>query len=55
MKKITVVLVGCDAETPMEMEVTEQEHQFLLRLEKQSKEVSEYQCMPTIRLEDATS
>lgn len=50
MKKVTISLCGCDDITSIDMEVTEEELEFLHRLSKRSHEVSEYACMPTMEI-----
>lgn len=43
-----VELEGCDDVTPFNMEMTDEEFEFLQRVSKLSKEKSRYGCMPTL-------
>lgn len=50
--KMRIVLVGCDDETAVEMDVTPEELRFLERLEKEVGNTSTYACMPRLDLEE---
>lgn len=41
---------GCDDSTLFQIEATELEVIFLIKLERMSKAISEYQCMPIINV-----
>jgi hypothetical protein len=45
-----VELEGCDATTPFNMEMTDEEFEFLKRVADLSKMYSRYGCMPTMNL-----
>ena len=47
---IRIVLVGCDDETNIEMDVTEEQLKFLELLSEKSEEISEFNCMPIMKL-----
>jgi hypothetical protein len=51
-KKYKIELVGCDDATCFEMELTKEEFELLTRVSELSKEASEYQCMPTMWIEE---
>ena len=46
-----ICLVGCDDETAFEMECTDEEFSFLIRVAIKANNTSEYGCMPTIWLD----
>ena len=50
MRKVEMLFIGCDDETYMEMVMTDSELEFLKRLEKLSKENSEYSCQPILEI-----
>lgn len=53
--KINIELIGCDDTTYLnELEVTEEEYNFVKRLEKLSKAESSYCCMPTLEVTEMT-
>ena len=45
-KLYRINLEGCDDETIFEMELTESEYQFLLKVAEKANETSTYGCMP---------
>lgn len=49
--KYHITLIGCDDDTPFDMELTEQEAELLKRVCALSKETSEYGCMPIMTCE----
>jgi hypothetical protein len=51
MKKIRINLYGCDDTTSFEMEVTDEQLEFIETVAKRSEEVSTCRCMPTIDID----
>lgn len=50
--KMRIILVGCDDETAVEMDVSPEELEFLKRLEKEVGNTSTYVCMPRLDLKE---
>ncbi len=48
--KVSVVLRGCDDNTRVEIEATEEQVLFLEKLAEETVKVSEYACMPILRV-----
>ena len=48
--KINIRLVGCDDTTEFDMDMTPKEYKFLKKIAEKSIEVSEYACMPIMKL-----
>ena len=48
--KINIRLVGCDDTTEFDMDITPKEYEFLKKIAEKSIEVSEYACMPIMKL-----
>lgn len=51
-QKHIIALNGCDADTVFEMELTEEEYKFLLRVSEKANETSYYTCMPRMYIDD---
>ena len=47
---IYVEVRGCDDSTSVQVEATEDEHEFLKRLAEKITETSSYSCMPTMNV-----
>ena len=45
---VRISLYGCDDETNIDTDVTAEEYDFLRKLERLSKENSDYACQPTL-------
>ena len=45
---VEINIIGCDDKTAIKMNISDNELDFLDRLCKLSKDVSEYSCMPVI-------
>lgn len=52
MKTYEISLIGCDAETVFQMELSDAEIEFLDRLAAKAETTSKSQCMPTIDLKE---
>lgn len=50
MKRCSVNINGCDDSTRFNMEVTNEEYDFLLKLARLSRYTSTYGCEPTIEI-----
>lgn len=48
--KIRIELIGCDDTTKFDMEITQEQYEFLNEISKESKMHSEYSCMPTMEV-----
>jgi len=48
MRCFSVQIRGCDDSTHFEMQMTDQEYEFLQKVCKLSAETSTYECMPTM-------
>ena len=46
-----IILNGCDDDTFFDMELTENEYQFLLKVSEKANETSTYGCMPRLYIE----
>jgi len=53
MKRVQIRLCGCDDETELLMDVTDEQRAFLEELAKRSAEASEYGCQPRLKVADA--
>ena len=47
---INIALIGCDDSTIFDMEMTEEEYNFLQKVAEKSREVSSYSCMPIMEV-----
>lgn len=52
MKKYTIDIYGCDDTTSVVMELNEVELEVIERLCAKTVEISSYQCMPTMEVEE---
>lgn len=50
MKKYLIALNGCDDTTYCELELTDKELKFLIRVSKEINKYSTYQCEPSISI-----
>lgn len=50
--KVIVRLVGCDDQTEIPLEVGVKELKFLKKIAAESEKISEFQCMPTLQVEE---
>ena len=48
--KVRIDLVGCDDTTKFDMEITQEQYEFLNEISKESKMHSEYSCMPIMEV-----
>ena len=53
--KIKVVLVGCDDETAVNIDVTPEQLEFLEYLQHEVNTTSSYTCMPTLSIQEIKS
>lgn len=53
MPKCNIGLHGCDDSTYIDMEITDEEYEFLKRVSNLSKKESTYGCMPTMEIDYA--
>ena len=47
---VNIKLIGCDDTTEFDMDMTPKEYEFLKKIAEKSIEVSEYVCMPIMKL-----
>lgn len=52
MRKISISLYGCHDSTTFDMELTEEQIEFLILIAKKSKEASTDKCMPTMDIDE---
>lgn len=50
MEKYQIRLLGCDDETWFDVEMNEEQLEFLEKISKKSKETSTYNCMPILSI-----
>lgn len=50
MNKYLITLNGCDDTTECELELTDEELKFLIKISKEINKYSGYQCQPTISI-----
>lgn len=53
MKKYSISINGCDDSTYFNLAMTEEEHNFLLKVARLSRHYSSYGCQPTIDIGEA--
>jgi hypothetical protein len=51
-KNVQIALHGCDDSTYINLDVAQNEFNFLLKLKELSEQESSYQCMPTLDVEE---
>jgi hypothetical protein len=49
--KVKIELIGCDDTAAFEMEVNEEQFEFLTIVANRSQDASDYGCMPTMEVE----
>ena len=47
---VNIKLIGCDDTTEFDMDMAPKEYEFLKKIAEKSFEVSDYACMPVMRL-----
>jgi len=52
MKLYNIILEGCDADTVIPIELTEEEFELIKKIGKLSQSISEYSCMPILLINE---
>ena len=52
MKLYNIILEGCDADTVIPIELTEEEFKLIKKIGKLSQSISEYSCMPILLINE---
>lgn len=52
MKLYNIILKGCDADTIIPIELTEEELRLVRKIGKLSQSISEYSCMPILLINE---
>lgn len=52
MKLYNIILEGCDADTVIPIELTEEEFELIKKIGKLSQSISEYPCMPILLINE---
>lgn len=52
MKLYNIILKGCDDDTVIPIELTEEEFELIKKIGKLSQSISEYSCMPILLINE---
>lgn len=52
MKLYNIILNGCDADTIIPIELTEEEFELIKKIGKLSQSISDYSCMPILLINE---